>query len=262
MSDFELYKYKPEAYEKLLPKFEERVDKTPGLGPDGSCWEWTGTTRKYKGKPYGGQFHVGSKRYTGAHRFSYLAEHGPFPRSSDIKHGCGNKMCVRPSHLEIMHVNRHQDGSLGRRFWSKVDKQGEHGPGGNCWLWTGNKLPRGYGTFALETSEREYAHRVSYQMICGEIADGLFVCHQCDVPSCVNPAHLFAAKPKGNTHDMLKKERHGGILTADQVKEIVALVEKGNASYREIGKRFGVTKTNISSIANGHSWSWLTGIGK
>jgi HNH endonuclease len=85
-------------------------------------------------------------------------------------------------------------------FWAKVDKSGE------CWIWTGCKMPKGYGKLKFE-GRYDLAHRVSWVIANGPVTPGLIVCHRCDVPSCVNPAHLFLGTYSDNTQDMLAKHR-------------------------------------------------------
>ncbi len=50
-------------------------------------------------------------------------------------------------------------------------------------------------------------------------------------------------------------------LTSEQVLEILE-IRKTGLHYKEIAKMFNVSKSAISHILNGESWSWLTGIKK
>lgn len=113
---------------------------------------------------------------------------------------------------------------MSQRFWQKVDKAGpvpEHCPElGPCWIWTGARLPAGYGRIANSEPAGPRvlnAHRVSWEMAHGSIPDGSHVLHRCDVPRCVRPDHLFLGDQAANVADMVAKGRHGAhVLSASE----------------------------------------------
>lgn len=87
------------------------------------------------------------------------------------------------------------------RFWVRVEKSD------GCWLWTGSRMTHGYGVLTVN-GRPIGAHRYSYSIANGPIADDVVIRHSCDNPPCVNPAHLLAGTQTDNVHDMLERGRH------------------------------------------------------
>lgn len=100
-----------------------------------------------------------------------------------------------------------------------------------CWLWSGAHLKSGYGLFGLYIGRNELAHRASWMLSGGSIPDGMYVCHRCDTPACVNPDHLFLGTGKDNMQDALAKGRCF-------IQPKAALCKRGHAMVDGVNVRF------------------------
>lgn len=172
------------------------------------------------------------------------------------------------------------------RFWSKIDCSG--GPDA-CWPWITSVFDSGYGQFKVGQRNLR-AHRVAWEMSCGEVPDGLFVLHRCDNRRCCNPAHLWIGTHKENMADMQCKgraatgerngarlhpdrlvrgdahparyvsgwsqgERNGGArLTVQQVQYIRDRYDAGGVTMKALGDEHGVSTQSIYRIVRRKGW--------
>ena len=141
--------------------------------------------------------------------------------------------------------------SLMDKFMSKVSIPANRD---ECWIWTGHKDRRGYGTLSSGSNVHWRASRLSYTLFCGPIHDGHFVCHSCDNPPCVNPAHLWTGTHSDNMRDMAKKSRGKNFrakLTKDDAKTIKEITSN-SIKFKDIEDKFGITRTEVRSIRRGN----------
>lgn len=140
------------------------------------------------------------------------------------------------------------------KFWQQVDKTD------TCWIWTGTVDRDGYGTFSIfNTGNRiRGSHRVS-AWLDGRDPRGHTVCHTCDNPCCVNPAHLVVADVVWNNADKTAKGRnarfpgstnHKSKLTEQDVLDIRA----DTRHYKEIAKERGLHPETIRMAKTGTTW--------
>lgn len=77
---------------------------------------------------------------------------------------------------------------------------------GTCWEWTGARNSQGYGLIRFK-EKIVFTHRLAHLLFKGQNPGKLFVCHKCDNPPCINPAHLFLGTASDNAHDRRIKDR-------------------------------------------------------
>ena len=162
--------------------------------------------------------------------------------------------------------------SVEERIARKTIKSGPN----DCWLWRGPFIRSGYGTMT-HRGVRRYAHRWTYEVATGTRLDDpkVLVCHRCDNPPCVNPAHLFLGTYLDNNRDSQRKGR-GKIprlaheqhpmakLTRADVREIRSLyttgrktvkaITRGHNKIEDIGRKFGVSASHVCRIGKGELW--------
>lgn len=151
---------------------------------------------------------------------------------------------------------------LEKRFLEKVNKTD------GCWLWTASTRS-GYGAIKYN-NKVEGAHRISYILYKGEINDGLFVCHTCDNPSCVNPDHLFLGSNSDNMKDAFDKGRLNipigrqyklgskpinRLLSDNEAKNIRELIKnRGKKTLLNISQEENIPYSTIKDISCGRMY--------
>lgn len=251
-----------------VDRFWSKVDRSGG---EDACWTWIAG----KFKEGDGAFKARGRQVR-AHRYAYCACVEEIPDGKAVRHTCGNIACVNPRHLVLDNMGAHNKRPLVERFWEKVDRSG--GPE-ECWPWVGAVHHSGRGVVWVSENRRaEIASRVAWELTNGHIADGLLVCHHCDNPLCMNPAHLFLGTPAQNSADMVAKgrqcsgershlhlhpERRRGEnspvakLSEEQVREIRRRYAEGGVLQRELGAEYGIHQGAVSGIVLRKSWTHI-----
>lgn len=145
------------------------------------------------------------------------------------------------------------------RFISKI----EIDPKTDCWEWQGRKNKDGYGTFHI-LRDSKLVHRVAYEHFCGQIPEGLLVCHTCNNPCCVNPKHLKLGTDQNNMDDMVLagrqnkqkgEDHHNAKLSKEQIVEIRELYSTGFVTQQDLADHFDVSQVHISNIVLKKRWA-------
>jgi len=122
---------------------------------------------------------------------------------------------------------------------------------GECILWTGATNGRSHGIYRGRP-----VYRRVYEHFRGQLTPGLELHHLCGNGLCCNPDHLQPVTRRQHrriphrTENALRRYK----LTESQVVKILQMCADG-WSQAEVARRFGVSPTMISLIANGERWS-------
>lgn len=191
---------------------------------------------------------------------------------------CQNSSCAQSFHVSH---NRLENGrgkycskacwhslTAEERFWNFVTKTS------HCWIWNGYRDSKGYGRFGIATSINIKAHRYSYMLAYGPIADKTFICHNCfplpDNPSCVNPLHLWPGTNQANIADAVRKGKWhfdgrsswlqgekspNARLRTEDILHIRAL--EGIMPATEVAKLFPVGDGSVRNIWKRRTWKHI-----
>lgn len=142
------------------------------------------------------------------------------------------------------------------RFWKKVDRRGPD----ECWPWTANRNPDGYGRFWFN-NRLDNASRVTL-FIAGiepptrepPTSHGWCALHSCDNPGCVNPAHLFwGTQPQNNKDRMIRGRSGSSKISAEDALKI----RLSPLSIKELAAKYGLAFVSVWRIKNNQAWTFL-----
>lgn len=130
----------------------------------------------------------------------------------------------------------------------------------NCIIWPFGMISTGYG-LVRDNGASLTAHRLSLILSKGQPPkDRSFACHKpviCHNRACVNPNHLYWGSGKDNNSDRLLDgtDDHGSKNPRAKLNEAqVLMIRKDMRTCLEIANDYGVARTTISSVKNGHNW--------
>jgi hypothetical protein len=168
------------------------------------------------------------------------------------------RTCSKTCMYEYRRANAPTAVPLAERFWQKVDKRGPD----DCWTWTAS-TSYGYGKLGIggKRGGWKQAHIVSWELHNGPVPKGLFVCHSCDNPPCVNPQHLFVGTALDNNMDKAQKgrasrgeQRWNARLTPRGVQKIRSLHRRG-IDKTAIAQSMGLGRTTVHAVLEGRTWA-------
>lgn len=130
---------------------------------------------------------------------------------------------------------------------------------GECWEFDRTRDSLGYGVLGYR-GEPKKSHRAAYEVWVGPIPEGLCVCHRCDNPPCINPAHLFLGTRADNNKDRTAKGRAARGMRNSQCKlteSEVRAIRSDPRSHRAIAASGDVGRNAVANIKSGKTWGWL-----
>jgi hypothetical protein len=136
-------------------------------------------------------------------------------------------------------------------------------PNSGCWLWLGSLAGEGRATIRLD-KKMINGSRASWLLFKNHIPlpKNIHILHTCDMPSCVNPDHLWLGSHADNMRDCEKKGRRfhlfgEGHSLAKLTEADVLEIRTGALSSEGYAQKFGVHLRTIFKAKSGETWKHL-----
>lgn len=147
-------------------------------------------------------------------------------------------------------------------FWQRVAiADSEDG----CSLWTGRRDRDGYGRYWVRSRrENMGAHRLALELHSGLIPEGMVICHTCDRPACVNPAHLVADSQAANIADATRKKRMArgarngkAKMSEKEVIEARRRYKEAGVPIRQLAREYNLDAASMRAIIRRRHWTHI-----
>jgi len=214
------------------------------------------------------RFSVRGKYYSRASRtFAWVAHKGPMRPRTWLKPRCGNAKCVNPEHQSVIFPAYTLRGFEQRIVKNSPEKIWSVGTS-TCWIWQWAST-QGYGLCNNEHGLQVPATHVALKLYRDiTVPKGMFACHTCDVPMCVNPDHLYVGTAKDNMDDRRERTANRGapgeknraaVLTEDEVIQIFTAYRDRTSNLAQLYEAFPhVGPSGIRKVVYRERWRHVT----
>lgn len=212
-----------------LDRYSSKVDTTPGLGPRGDCWEWSGGLRcKY------GQFSIRKNgRYITyfAHRMAYeTATNRIIPDGQCVLHHCDNPKCVKV--FIHLFLGTHQDNMTDKSEKQRQSIGENHGMAKFTW------------TQVIEIRKLYNTGEYTMQQLANR-----FNVHQTSIADIITNKIWY-----DNNYTRINFKKGNSLLCIEDAKAIRIKYSTRRYTQKQLANEFNTSQVNISNIINNKIW--------